>query len=54
MSKSIKRYIKYHNDESELDVLHEERRGRLREKRIRAALNSKNVDVLSELTEEEY
>lgn len=54
MSKSIKRNNKYFADEYEGHDDYDEHRQHLREKRIRAALKSKNINALYELTEEEY
>ena len=55
MSKSIKRNNKYFDDDMyESYDAHEEHRAHLREKRLRAALRSKNVNALYELNEEDY
>jgi quinol monooxygenase YgiN len=54
MSKSIKRNNKYYGDdlyESYTD--HEEHRAHIKEKHLRAALKSKNITALCDLTEEE-
>jgi hypothetical protein len=53
MSKSVKRNNKYYADDLLYESIdHEEHRSRLREKRLRAALRSKNINALYELTEE--
>lgn len=52
MSKSIKRNNKY-NEEYEYGSQNNHR-DRIKEKRIQAALRSKNVNALFQLTEEEY
>ena len=55
MSHSIKRNNKYCADDlCEFNKSIEEHREHLKEKRIRAALKAKNVNVLHKLTEEEY
>ena len=54
MSKSIKRNNKYFSEDYEFHDDYEEHREHLREKRLRAALKSKNIHALYELTEEEY
>ena len=55
MSKSVKRNNKYYADDLyEITNDHEEHREHLKEKRLRAALKSKNWNVLQRLTEEEY
>jgi hypothetical protein len=53
MSKSIKRNNKYYGEDLyEARDAHEEHRQRLKEKRFRSALMSKNVNVLYELSDE--
>lgn len=54
MSKSIKRNYKYDDDLYESHDTIEEHRNHLREKRLRAALKSKNWNILQSITEEEY
>jgi hypothetical protein len=55
MSKSTKRNYKYDDDDYyEAHDLNREPHSRLREKRLRAAMKSKNIDALYKLTEEEY
>ena len=54
MSKSVKRNNKYFSDDYDMHENYEEHRAHLRDKRIRAALKSKNINALYELTEEEY
>ena len=54
MSKSIKRNNKYFGEDYESRDEFEEHREHLREKRIRAALRSKNINALYEINEEDY
>jgi len=51
MSKSIKRNNKYYAEENEA-YEYEDHRDRLKEKRLRSALKSKNVNALYALMEE--
>lgn len=53
MSKSVKRNNKYISDEVESRPIYEEHRARLQQKKLAAALRSKNAMALLEL-EEEY
>lgn len=52
MSKSVKRNNKYSDDYEHGGQNNQ--RDRIKEKRLRAALKSKNVNALFQLTEEEY
>jgi len=55
MSKSTKRNYRYDDDEYyEAHDLNRGHQSRLKEKRLRAAMRSRNVDALYKLTEEEY
>jgi len=55
MSKSTKRNHKYDDDEYyEVRDLNRGHQSRLKEKRLQAAMRSRNVDALYKLTEEEY
>ena len=54
MSKSIKRNNKYFSEEYESYPIVEEHRTHLKEKRLRAAMTSKNWNILQRITEEEY
>lgn len=55
MSKSVKRNNKYCADDLvEFYDGHEEHRNHLKEKRLRAAMASKNWNILQRITEEEY
>lgn len=55
MSKSIKRNNKYFGEEYEsMNDHYEEHRQHLREKRIRSALKSKNINALYHLDEDDY
>jgi hypothetical protein len=53
MSKSVKRNNKYYGEEYE-SYEAQEHRNHLKEKRLRAALTSKNWNTLQRITEEEY
>lgn len=53
MSNSVKRNNKYYSEEYESHDV-QEHRERLKEKRLRAALTSKNWNILQRITEEEY
>jgi hypothetical protein len=54
MSKSVKRNNKYYGEDLYESHDAQEHREHLKEKRLRAALKSKNWNVLHQLTEEEY
>lgn len=54
MSKSIKRNNKYFGEDYESHEHFEQHRAHLKEKRLRAAIRSKNINVLYELNEEDY
>lgn len=53
MSKSIKRNNKYFGEECQTFADYEERMTHLKEKRLRAALTSKNWGILQRIAEEE-
>ena len=53
MSKSIKRNNKYFAEEYE-QCIHDDPHARLKEKKLRTALRSKNWNILQRITEEEY
>jgi hypothetical protein len=53
MSKSVKRNNKYYGEEYEYHDV-QEHRNHLKEKRLRAAMTSKNWNILQRITEEEY
>ncbi len=54
MSKSVKRNNKYFAEIEHESHDYEEHRNHLKEKRLRAALKSKNWGILQRITEEEY
>lgn len=55
MSKSIKRNNKYYGyDEYDYGEVHEDHTQKLREKRIRSALRSRNKNAIFDLIEEDY
>lgn len=54
MSKSIKRNNKYFGEDYEFHDSYEEHRAHLKEKRMRAAIKSKNINALFKLNEEDY
>ena len=54
MSKSVKRNNKYLAEDYASFDDHQEHREHLKEKRLRAALTSKNWNILQRITEEEY
>jgi hypothetical protein len=53
MSKSVKRNNKYYGEEYESHEV-QQHREHLKEKKLRAALTSKNWAILQRITEEEY
>ena len=54
MSKSIKRNNKYFGEDYESHESIDSHRDHLKEKRLRAAIKSKNIGVLYQLIEEDY
>jgi hypothetical protein len=54
MSKSVKRNNKYYGEDLYESYDVQEHREHLKEKRLRAALKSKNWNTLQRITEEEY
>jgi hypothetical protein len=54
MSKSVKRNNKYLAEDYASFDDHQEHSNHLKEKKLRAALKSKNWTILQKLTEEEY
>jgi len=54
MSKSVKRNNKYYGEDLYESYNVQEHRNHLKEKRLRAALKSKNWNTLQRITEEEY
>lgn len=55
MSKSVKRNNKYYGyDDDQYDDYHEDHGYKLKEKRIRSALRSRNKNAIFDLIEEDY